>query len=81
MSGIPAPVEVAVTLPDSKVTPTIEVALGANEFRQFSVSQFGLGDIYNARVSLRVIDGDGTVTADGSLIDQVTTAPTHVAAQ
>ena len=81
MSGKAVRVEVSVTLPDSKVTPIIEVALGADEFRQFSVSQFGLGNIYNARVSLRVIDGDGTVTAYGSLIDQVTTDPTYVAAQ
>jgi len=63
MSGKPVRVEVSVTLPDSNVTSTIEVPLGANEFRQFSVSQLGLGNIYNARVSLRVVDGDGTVTA------------------
>ena len=63
------------------MTPSIQVPLAANEFRQFSVAQFGLGNIYNARVSVKVVDGSGTVTAYGSVIDQVTTDPTFVAAQ
>jgi hypothetical protein len=81
MSGKPATVEISVTLPDSKVTPVITVPLGANEFRQFSVAQFGLGNIYNARVNVKVVGGTGAVTAYGSVIDQVTTDPTFVGAQ
>jgi uncharacterized repeat protein (TIGR01451 family) len=81
MTGKPATVEISLNLPDSKVTPTIEVPLAANEFRQFSVSQFGLGNVYNARLSVKVVGGDGTVTAYGSVIDQITTDPTFVAAQ
>jgi hypothetical protein len=57
------------------------VPLAANEFRQFSIGQFGLGDIYNARVSVKVVDGQGSVTAYGSVIDQITTDPTYVQAQ
>ncbi|HEY3055042.1 MAG TPA: hypothetical protein VGK31_03810, partial [Thermoanaerobaculia bacterium] len=81
MSGKPSTVEISVTLPDSKVTPIIQVPLAANEFRQFGLAEFGLGNVYNARVSVKVIDGDGRVTAYGSVIDQITTAPTYVAAQ
>ncbi|MGZ8854282.1 MAG: hypothetical protein ACXW2X_12880, partial [Thermoanaerobaculia bacterium] len=81
MTGKPATVEISLVLPDSKVTPTISVPLAANEFRQFSVSQFGLGNVYNARLSVKVVGGDGTVTAYGSVIDQITTDPTFVAAQ
>lgn len=81
MSGQSATVEVSVILPDSKLTPTIQIPLAANEFRQFSVGEFGLGDIYNARVSVKVVGGGGSVTAYGSVIDQVTTDPTYVQAQ
>ncbi|HSP16518.1 MAG TPA: hypothetical protein VLV78_17370 [Thermoanaerobaculia bacterium] len=81
MTGKPATVEISVILPDSKVTPTIEVPLAANEFRQFGLAEFGLGSVYNARVSVRVVGGDGSVTAYGSVIDQITTAPTYVAAK
>jgi hypothetical protein len=81
MSGQPATVEISVILPDSKVTPTIEVPLGANEFRQFGLAEFGLGNVYNARVSVKVVDGNGRITAYGSVIDQVTAAPVFVQAQ
>lgn len=81
MTGKPVTVEVSVILPDSKVTPSIQVPMAANEFRQFGVAQFGLGNVYNARVSVKVIDGSGSVTAYGSVIDQVTTDPTYVRAQ
>ncbi len=81
MSGQPVTVEVSLVLPDSKLTPSIQVPLAANEFRQFGVADFGLGDIYNVRVSVKVVGGGGSVTAYGSVIDQVTTDPTYVQAQ
>ncbi len=81
MTGKPATVEISVILPDSKVTPTIQVPLSGNEFRQFGLSEFGLGNVYNARVNVRIVDGDGQVTAYGSVVDQATNAPTYVAAQ
>ncbi len=81
MSGQAATVEIGVVLPDSKVTPTIQLPLGPNEFKQFPLSAFGLGDVYNVRVTMRVIDGGGHVTAYGSIIDETTQAPTYVAAQ
>ncbi len=81
-SGNPATVEITVTLPDSKVTPKVQLSLGANEYRQIPVlTSLGLTTAYNARVSVRVIDGSGKVTAYGSVIDQVTGDPTYVPAQ
>jgi hypothetical protein len=40
-----------------------------------------LGNVYNARISVKVIDGQGKVTAYGSVIDQKTQDPTFVPAQ
>ncbi|HXG58711.1 MAG TPA: DUF5719 family protein, partial [Thermoanaerobaculia bacterium] len=80
-SGNAATVEVSVTLPDSKVTPKVTIPLAANEFRQISLGDFGLTDVYNARVTVKVVAGSGRVAAYGSVIDQVTADPTYVPAQ
>jgi len=82
MTGKPATVEMQVILPDSKITPTISIPLAGNEFRQFNiVRDLGLGNVYNARVTVRVVDGDGRVTAAGSLIDEFTGDPTLIPGQ
>ena len=80
--GGPVKVEVSVILPDTKATPVQTYDLAPNEFRQVSLGDFGLGDsVYNARVTVKVIDGSGRVTAYGSAIDQLTQDPTYVQAQ
>jgi len=82
VSGKPATVEVSVFLPDAKVAPKVTIPLAANEYRQFRVlQQLGVGTAYNARVSIKVIDGDGKITAYGSVIDMQTQDPTYVPAQ
>ena len=82
VTGKPATAEVAVILPDSKVAPKVNIPLAAFEYRQFAIiSSLGLGNTYNARISVRVIDGQGKVTAYGSVIDQKTQDPTFVPAQ
>ncbi|HWS70864.1 MAG TPA: hypothetical protein VN605_02060, partial [Thermoanaerobaculia bacterium] len=82
VSGREANVEVTVFLPDSKVTPKIAFTLQPNEFRQLGIIRdLGLGNAYNARITVRVTDGDGRVTAYGSVIDQTTQDPTYVPAQ
>jgi hypothetical protein len=82
VTGQPATVEVQVILPDSLVTPTVQIPLAANEFRTFGlIRELGLGNIYNARITVRVIDGQGRVTAYGSVIDELTQDPTYVPAQ
>ncbi|HEV7427903.1 MAG TPA: hypothetical protein VGQ46_16225 [Thermoanaerobaculia bacterium] len=82
VTGKAATAEVTVILPDSKVAPKVQIPLAAFEYRQFSIiSSLGLGNVYNARISVRVIDGQGKVTAYGSVIDQKTQDPTFVPAQ
>jgi hypothetical protein len=66
---------------DSKIAASTTITLAPNEFHQFSLDAFGLGTLYNARVTVKVISGTGKVTAYGSVIDQVTQDPTYVLAQ
>ena len=82
VSGKPVTVEVSVFLPDAKVAPKVTIPLAANEYRQFRVlQQLGVGTAYNARITIKVIDGDGRITAYGSVIDMQTQDPTYVPAQ
>jgi hypothetical protein len=81
-SGSPVSVEVSAVLPDSRVTPKTTYNLAANEFRQISLGvDFGLSNVYNVRVAVRVTSGTGKVTAYGSVIDATTQDPTFVPAQ
>ena len=58
------------------------VGFAANEFKQFGIlRELGMGNIYNARLSMRVISGEGRVTAYGSLIDMKTQDSTYVPAR
>jgi uncharacterized repeat protein (TIGR01451 family) len=82
VTGKAATAEITVILPDSKVAPKVSIPLAAFEYRQFPIiSSLGLGNVYNARISVKVIDGQGKVTAYGSVIDQKTQDPTFVPAQ
>lgn len=82
VTGKPATVEVTIILPDSRVSPRIEIPLAANEYRQESIiSSLGLGNVYNARIAIRVTSGEGKVSAYGSVIDRQTQDPTYVPAQ
>jgi len=82
VTGKPVTVEVAVVLPDSKVSPRTQIALAANGFFQQDIIQaIGMTNVYNARVTVRVIGGDGKITAYGSVIDQKTKDATYIAAQ
>jgi hypothetical protein len=81
-TGNSARVEVALTLPDSIITPVVTYDLAANEYRQISLADFGIEDaIYNARVSVKVISGTGRVTAYGSAVDMSTNDGTYIQAQ
>jgi hypothetical protein len=82
VTGKPATVEVTVFLPDSKIAPSTQIPVPANGFIQVPVIQsLGLSNVYNARISLRVVDGDGKISAYGSIIDQLTQDATYVQAQ
>jgi len=82
VTGKPVTVEIAAILPDSRVTPSIQMTLGANEYRQDAIIQeMGLGNAYNTRITVRVVSGEGKVMAYGSVIDMSTQDPTYVPAQ
>ena len=81
LTGNPAKVRVSMHIPDSKVTASTEVDLGANEFRQFRPLLSLGGPVYNARVTGEVVEGSGRVTAYGSVIDNESLDPTYVPAQ
>ena len=82
VTGKPATVEITVILPDSRVSPKLQLDLGANEFRQSALlSEMGLGNVYNARIAVRVVGGEGKIAAYGSVIDRETQDPTYVPAQ
>jgi hypothetical protein len=81
-SGKPVTIEVSLIMPDSFVTPVVTIPLAANEFRQIGLVDFALdGALYNGRVTVKVIAGEGRVTAYGSAIDAITQDPTYVPAQ
>jgi hypothetical protein len=80
-TGKGATVEISLITPDSLVTQVVTIGLAPNEFRQIGLVDFHAeGAVYNGRVTVKVIDGDGRVTAYGSAIDQITQDPTYVPA-
>jgi hypothetical protein len=83
MNGNSIRVEVTAVPPDSRAIARTELVLGPNEFRQISniLQQMGLGTTYNARISVRVIDGSGRVTAYASVIDNETDDAIFVSAK
>jgi uncharacterized repeat protein (TIGR01451 family) len=83
VTGKPVTAEVTVILPDSKVAPKVQIPLAAFEYIQVPIitKLLGTTNAYNARISVRVIDGQGKVSAYGSVIDQKTQDPTFVPAQ
>ena len=82
VNGKPAEVELMMFIPGAKTAARTTFTLGANEFRQFNVlHDAGLDNVYNARVQVRVLSGDGKVSAYGSIIDMQTQDPTFVPAQ
>ena len=81
-TGKPATVEVSLITPDSLTTPVVTINLQANEFQQIGLASFGLPDaLYNGRVTIKVVSGEGRVTGYGSAIDQITQDPTYVPPQ
>lgn len=83
VTGNPVRLEISAVPPDTKFTAVTELILGANEFRQLGslLRSMGLADTHNARVTVRVLDGTGRVTAYASVIDMLTNDPTYIPAQ
>jgi hypothetical protein len=74
VTGKPATIEVTAFEPDTKSSVVVPITLQANEYRQFDaiLASMGLGTVYNGRVSVKVIQGEGRVYAYGSTIDNRT---------
>lgn len=83
VTGNSVEVEITAVVPDARVAPVIRLTLQPNEFRQIGsiLRQMGLNEAYNARLSLKVMAGDGRITAYGSVIDSVTQDPYTVKGQ
>jgi len=83
VSGKAVTLEVSVFQPNHNDASIVEVKLAPNEFRQIDslLSTLGLPEAYNARISVRVLDGEGRATAYLSLIDMKTGDPTYIPAQ
>jgi hypothetical protein len=83
LTGQPVKVKLSVQLPDSKVTPSIDVDLADDEFRQLNrlIDALHPGQTYNARITVQGLSGSGRVAAYASVIDNESKDPTYVPAQ
>jgi len=83
VSGKPVTVEITAIVPDSLVSPKRQITLQANQFTQLTqvLRSMNLTEVYNGRIALRVISGEGKITAYGSVVDNQTQDPTYVPAQ
>lgn len=83
VTGNPVTLEITAWVPGNAVAPVLKVALAANEFRQYNrlLDSLGVTPAYNARISIKVVEGAGRIAAYGSAIDEGTEDPTYVPAQ
>jgi len=83
VTGKSATVEVTAVPSDSKVAASTQINLAPNQFIQYPqlLKSMGLTNMYNARVTVKVISGQGRVTAYASVIDSKTNDPTFIPAQ
>ena len=83
VTGNPVRVEMTLRTPDAKETGFLEFDLAGGEFMQIGriFKSAGYGNVYNGRVTLRVISGAGRVAGYGSVVDNRTADPTYVPSQ
>ncbi len=83
ITGNAATVEISAVSSDSKVAVKTQVPLAANGFVQINriLAKFGFSTTYNARVTLKVVGGTGTIAAYASVVDNRTQSPTYIPAQ
>lgn len=83
MTGQPVTVQISAYTPDSKISVNAEWNLGPNEFIQINnvLGRLNISRAYNARISMKVIAGDGKISGYASLIDNRTQDPTYIPAQ
>jgi hypothetical protein len=83
VTGKAARIEISVVPADSRVAARNTIDLKPNQFVQYSqiLRSMGFQNVFNARMTVRVIEGDGRVAAYASVIDAQTNDPTYVPAQ
>jgi uncharacterized repeat protein (TIGR01451 family) len=81
-SGQAVNVQVEVLASDGNPRTTFNRTLAPFALLQFrAIRDLGLGDLYNARITVRVTGGEGSVVAYASVVDNRTQDPTYVSAQ
>jgi hypothetical protein len=83
VTGKPVTIEILGHTPDSKVEARVTRDFAPGEFVQLGsiFAQMGYGNVYNGRVSVSVIGGEGRIAAYGAVVDNRTQDPTYVPAQ
>ena len=83
VTGNPVTVEMTLRTPDAKDTAFVHFDLAGGEFMQIQriFKSTGYGNVYNGRVSMRVVGGQGRVAGYGSVVDNRTEDPTYVPSQ
>jgi hypothetical protein len=83
MSGRPVEVEVSAVVPRSLAAPLLRISLAPNEFRQVNsiFRQLGFDQVFNGRLIVRVVGGEGKVVAYASSVDNATGDPAYIPAQ
>ena len=83
VTGADATVELLAYSPDSKVASRLVVPLIAGQYIQKGgiFKSMGFNNVYNGRITARVISGTGRIAAYGSVVDNRTTDPTYVPSQ
>jgi hypothetical protein len=83
VTGNEVTIELLAYSPDSKVASRLVVPLSAGQYIQKGgiFKSMGFNNVYNGRITARVISGTGRVAAYGSVVDNRTTDPTYVPSQ
>lgn len=83
VTGNSATVELQAFTPDSKIAAKATIPLAGGQYLQQGqiFKSLGFSNVYNGRISARVVGGTGRVAAYGSVIDNRTTDPTYVPSQ
>jgi hypothetical protein len=81
VSGNPVSVILHLIPPDGRTQAIIGIDLQPYEFRQITNIFSSYGTVYNGRVAVEVVGGNGRVTGYASNIDNQTKDPTYIPAQ
>jgi Ig-like domain-containing protein/matrixin len=84
VTGNAVDLEISAYKPDTKITTVVPFHLDANQFQQLGLvfsQKFQMPTVYNGRISIKVVGGQGRVAAYGSVVDNRTIDPTYVPAQ